>query len=99
MPQWQAGTSTQTTAMPGASSSPSDSGLESLGHGSYICLHKTSFPSPPDWKSFDELSKINQEGLGAGGSDILKAIQTFDTSPTSNLDPYVFSRWVHLSWS
>lgn len=74
---------------PSPSSAPGVNDLSSLGQGSYVCLHKTSFPRPQAWKSFGELQQISKASLGSGSSDILKAIQSFDTSPTQDLNTFV----------
>ncbi|KAI4115990.1 MAG: hypothetical protein LQ345_003511 [Seirophora villosa] len=75
---------------PSPSSAPGVNDLSSLGQGSYVCLHKTSFPRPQAWKSFGELQQISKASLGSGSSDILKAIQSFDTSPTQDLNTEQF---------
>ncbi|KAL8804175.1 MAG: hypothetical protein Q9182_002717 [Xanthomendoza sp. 2 TL-2023] len=88
-PQREAGSPAQVAAEPTSTSESTRSGdLKALGHGGYICLYKTTFPLPDQWKSFDELEKINE--FGSKGSDIIKAIQTFTTSPTPNLDTEQF---------
>ncbi|KAL8697296.1 MAG: hypothetical protein Q9224_002386 [Gallowayella concinna] len=88
-PQREAGSPAQVAAEPTSTSESTKSGdLNALGHGGYICLYKTTFPLPDQWKSFDELEKINE--FGSKGSDIIKAIKTFTTSPTQNLDTEQF---------
>lgn len=70
--------------------------LQNLGKTGYVCLYKTTFPLPPAWESFDGLSKANQKALGSGSADILKAIQTFSTSPNPSMNAYVCS-FIHHS--
>ncbi|KAI4203561.1 MAG: hypothetical protein LQ350_001751 [Teloschistes chrysophthalmus] len=64
--------------------------LSNLGKTGYVCLYRTTFPLPPAWESFDALSKANQQALGSGSSDILKAIQTFNTSPNPSMNAKQF---------
>ncbi|KAL8686554.1 MAG: hypothetical protein Q9218_007024 [Villophora microphyllina] len=60
--------------------------LQNLGRTGYVCLYKTTFPLPPAWTSFEDLSKLNQQALGSGSADILKAIQTFSTTPNPSMN-------------
>ncbi|KAI4282392.1 MAG: hypothetical protein L6R35_005421 [Caloplaca aegaea] len=71
---------------PTPSSVPGGNDLSSLGQGSYVCLRKTSFPPPQAWKSFGESGQISKGSLGPGSSDILKAIKSFDPSPSRVLN-------------
>ncbi|KAL8870919.1 MAG: hypothetical protein Q9174_003145 [Haloplaca sp. 1 TL-2023] len=74
----------------GADSGAGENDLMSMEDGSYICLHKTTFPLPPTWQSFEELSTINQQRLGSDSDNIIKAIKTFDTSPNPSVNAEQF---------
>ncbi|KAL8890772.1 MAG: hypothetical protein Q9192_005830 [Flavoplaca navasiana] len=56
------------------------------GSGGYRCFRGTDFPSPQEYKSFDELADINRDSFGQQSSNILEAIKSFTTSPTNDID-------------
>ncbi|KAL8997742.1 MAG: hypothetical protein Q9169_003071 [Polycauliona sp. 2 TL-2023] len=72
------------------SAAPQGDGSNTFGGGDYVCFRGSDFPPPQQWKSFAELADINRDSLGTQSSDIIDAIKSFTTSPSSDLDAEQF---------